>query len=68
MRYHSSCIGNNVLVLAARSITPEGKTHLEENRANAEAILNALEASWRTNGAGARSICRRGRFGRRCFR
>src|SRR5580692_2948793 len=25
------------------SITPEGKTHLEENRANAEAILDALE-------------------------
>lgn len=25
------------------SITPEGKTHLEENRANAEAILAALE-------------------------
>ena len=25
------------------SITPEGKTHLEENRANTEAILDALE-------------------------
>ena len=43
------------------SITSEGKTDLEANRANAESFFE-LGANWRTNGAGARSICRRGRF------